>query len=39
VVITESPIFVRDRNALIRLLLERHIPAIAASWEDAETGR
>jgi putative tryptophan/tyrosine transport system substrate-binding protein len=38
VVITESPVFVRDRSVLMRQLLERQIPAIGAAREDAEAG-
>ena len=37
-VIPATPIFFRDRTALMRLLLERHIPSISAFREIAEAG-
>jgi putative ABC transport system substrate-binding protein len=38
IVIPATPIFFRDRTALMRLLLERHIPSISAFREAAEAG-
>ena len=36
--IPESPVFVRDQVMLGRLLVERRLPAIGASREDAQAG-
>jgi hypothetical protein len=36
--IAESPLLVRDRAILVPLLLDRRIPAIGASPEDAQAG-
>ena len=38
VIIPESPVFVRDQVMLGRLLVERRLPAIGASREDAQAG-
>src|SRR5215813_9795589 len=38
VIVSESPVFVRDQVKLGRLLLERRLPAIGAAKEDAQAG-